>query len=83
MGITEPSVGREMVCSEITRDYGYDGCVDLGLEGSVSNASIFWSMVSSELKRPHDIVELKIVVLALQGFGHLVVGRSVLIQSDN
>ena len=40
-----------------------------------------WSVQES---RDHiNLLELKAVVLALQGFEHLVVGRSVLIQSDN
>ena len=54
LGVSEPSVGREAVCSETTRYYSDDRCVNRGLGSSVSNAPTFRSVVSSGIKRPHQ-----------------------------
>ena len=69
-----------MVCSEITvtTDASALGWGAVCLTRRLSGR---WSVQES---RDHiNFLELKAVILALQGYEHLVVGRSVLIQSAN
>ena len=55
LGVSEPSVGREAVCSETTRYYSDDRCVIRGLGNNVYIALTFRSVVSSGIKRPHQL----------------------------
>ena len=59
VGVSEPFVGREAVCSETTRYYSDDRCVNRGLGSSVFNAPTFRSVVSSGIKRPHQLTGIE------------------------
>ena len=59
VGVSEPFVGREAVCSESTRYYSDDRCVNRGLGSSVFNAPTFRSVVSSGIKRPHQLTGIE------------------------